>query len=417
MTDGPGVSEPTRDGAAAATAARSSRSLLAVTSLGYGSVFLGLALVSPLLPTISESLRLTPLGAGIALSLLWGVRAVTQYPSGRLSDQLSRKTLLVAGLACALAGVGLTAVAPTYPAFLLAVAVLGLGNGLYPPASIALVSERFAERKGQALGVLIGTADLAGAAAGVLAVGLAAAATWRLGFLPVAVAVATVAVLTHRVNREPYVRPRRVRLELRSTGRRLLGDPHLRLVVAGFALWMVAFQSAVSFLPTFLVVEKAASLELAGGGFALLWGVGALVKPVAGRLGDRVGHLPVAAGTLALSAAGLVGLLLAVEVVAVVAWVVVFAAGLLATTPMVWAHVAAVSPDATVGGDVGALRTAFEGIGSLGPLLVGLVAERAGYLVGFAGLAVCLLAAAGIVGLLSVRERYNAPPAVGSRDA
>lgn len=409
MTEGSGAADATA--ASPGTAAdRSSRSLLAVTAFGYGSVFLGLALVSPLLPTISESLRLTPLGAGVALSLLWGVRAASQYPSGRLSDELSRKTLLVAGLACALVGVGLLTAAPAYPAFLLAVAVLGLGNGLYPPAGIALVSERFAARKGQALGVLIGTADLAGAAAGMIAVGLAAAASWRVGFLPVAAALAIAAALTHRVNREPYARPRRVRLELRSTGRRLLGDPHRRLVVAGFALWMVAFQGAVSFLPTFLVAEKAASLELAGGGFALLWGVGALVKPAAGRLGDRVGHLPVAAGTLAVSAAGLVGLLLAVEAAAVVAWVVVFAAGLLATTPMVWAHVAAVSPDASVGGDVGALRTVFEGVGSLGPLLVGLAAERAGYLVGFAGLAGCLAAATGIVAWLAVRERYNVPP-------
>ena len=387
------------------------RRLLAAVSLGYGATFLGMALVSPLLPAIAETLALTPLAAGVALSLLWAVRAVVQYPSGRLADAVTRSTLLVGGLLAALAGVALLAVAPSYAGFLAAAVLLGLGNGLYPPAAIALVTDRF-ERAGQSLGVLIGTADLAGAAAGLVAVAVAAAPTWRLGLVP-AVAVLVVALgLLHAVRGEPYERPRGLDLDVATTARRLVGDHDRRLAVAGFALWMVAFQGAVSFLPTFLVAEKAVSLELAGGGFALLWGVGAAVKPGAGRLGDRYGHLPVATGTLALAAAGLVALVLVEGPTLLAVAVVAFAAGLLATTPMVWAHVAAAAPDASVGGDVGALRTTFEAVGSLGPLGVGAAAGAAGYGVGFAGLAACLVVAALLVGTLAVRgggDRAAAP--------
>lgn len=377
--------------------------LLATVSMGYGATFLGMAVVSPLLPAISASLALTPLAAGVALSLLWAVRAVVQYPSGRLADRVSRPTLLVAGLVAALAGVLLLAGAPTYAGFLAATVLLGLGNGLYPPAAIALVTDRF-ERAGQSLGVLIGTADLAGALAGLLAVAVAAAPTWRFGLLPVAAVLVVAVVLLDASRETPYERPRGLDLDVAATARRLFGDADRRTAVAGFALWMVAFQGAVSFLPTFLVVEKAVSLELAGGGFALLWGVGAAVKPGAGRLGDRYGHLPMATLTLGLSAAGLIGLVAVEGTVPLTVAVVAFAAGLLATTPMVWAHLAAAAPDASVGGDVGALRTTFEAVGSLGPLGVGAVAGVAGYGVGFAGLAACLVVAALLIGWLAVRS-------------
>lgn len=395
----------TRRGADHPTADRAPRQLLAVSSLGYGSTFLGLALVSPLLPAVGETLRLGPLEAGVALWLLWAVRALAQYPSGRLSDQVTRKTLLVGGLVSAIVGVAVLGAAPTVLAFLVGAAVLGLGNGLYAPAAIALVSVRFADRRGQALGVLIGTADLAGAMAGILAVGLAGRASWRLGFLIVAVILAGTAGLLHRADPDPYVRPRGLSLDVRATGRRLFGHPDVRWAIAGFALWMVAFQGTVSFLPTLLIEEKAVSMAVAGGGFALLWVVGAIAKPVVGRLGDRFGHLPVATGTLVISVGGLTGVTVADRPAIVLGSVLVFAAGLLGTTPLVWAYVADASPNAAVGGDVGALRTVFEGVGSLGPLGVGVVAGWSGYGRAFAGLVACLVAAAVLVGGLAVRTR------------
>lgn len=390
-------------GTGQATGAESGRRLLVAASLGYGSVFLGLALVPPLLPAISDELGIAPLGAGVALSVLWGLRALLQYPSGLVSDHLSRKTVLVAGVGLALAGSGLLAAARTYPGFLLAMAVVGVGNGLYPPAGIALVSERFAGRHGGSLGVLIGTADLAGAAAGGLAVVVLAAGRWRAGFIPVVGALLVTVALLHLWLSEPYEIPRTVQFDVVATARRLFADAHVRWVIVGFAFWIVAFHGAVSFLPTLLVVEKGISLELAGGGFAFLWGIGALVKPPVGRLGDRFGRLSVATAALGLGTVGLGGVLAAGSPAAIFGSVVVFAAGLLATTPLLWAHVADIVPDASIGGDVGALRTLFEGIGSLGPLAVGLVAGRASYAAAFAGLAACLLVATVVVGTLARR--------------
>ena len=49
------------------------------------------------------------------------------------------------------------------------------------------------------------------------------------------------------------------------------------------------------------------------------------------------------------------------------------------------------APDANVGGDLGAARTVFFAVGSLGPAYVGVVAEQYGYAPAFIGIVLCLL--------------------------
>lgn len=60
--------------------------------------------------------------------------------------------------------------------------------------------------------------------------------------------------------------------------------------------------------------------------------------------------------------------------------------------------------DDTIGGDFGAIKTVYTGIGSFGPAFVGIVADKASYSVAFGPLIVCLLASIGILLLLSRRE-------------
>jgi predicted MFS family arabinose efflux permease len=59
---------------------------------------MGWQVLSPLLPRIIDDLHITSTQAGFAITLMWGLYALSQYPSGRLSDHLSRKTLLASGL-------------------------------------------------------------------------------------------------------------------------------------------------------------------------------------------------------------------------------------------------------------------------------------------------------------------------------
>ncbi|WP_458208289.1 MFS transporter [Haladaptatus sp. NG-SE-30] len=380
----------------------SGRLLLAV-SLGWAMIQTGRLVLSPMLPTVMESLDITDFQAGVAFTLLWGLYALGQYPSGRLSDYLSRKTLLTTGLSLLIVGFVALASAPTYSAFLLGAAVVGTGAGLYPTPARALVSDLFVTRRGQAFGLHTASGDSGGAVAAGLAVVILAVATWRVAFAPVILVLATVLVLLHRWSREAYTRPRidasagRVVLrDVRATADRF-GNRRTAALLVAYSLYAFVWQSVTGFLPTFLQSAKGFSPALAGGGFAALFVVGALVKPLSGSLGDRISRPVVAAGALVVATVALAGVVTMDGTLVVAASVVVFAAGLMAYPPVMQAHLMDVFPDGSMGGDLGATRTIYIGLGSLGTTYVGFVASRADYATAFTGLLACLIISASIV--------------------
>jgi hypothetical protein len=114
---------------------------------------------------------------------------------------------------------------------------------------------------------------------------------------------------------------------------------------------------------------------------------------------------------LLLATAAMGGVLLVSSIPGLAACVVALALGYKTQFPIVDAILLDAAPDANVGGDLGAARALFLGVGSLGPAYVGIVASVASYELAFAGLGACLLVAAGIIGRQH-RRRRNATPAV-----
>ncbi|MFB6192286.1 MAG: MFS transporter [Haloarculaceae archaeon] len=365
--------------------------LLLAASVGWAFIQVGRLSISPLLPAIIADLDLSSTRAGLAITVLWGLYALLQYPSGRLSDRLSRKTPLVVGLVLVCVGFLLVSGAPTYLAFLGGAAVVGIGAGLYPTPARGLVSDLFVERRGQAFGIHTASGDVGGVIAAGLATAVLAVATWRAAFAPVIAVLLAVALSLHVWSREGYVLAT-VELALGATGRRLFGEPRLRRLLGAYALYAFTWQAAAGFLPTYLRVSKGLAPAVANAGFAALFVVGAAVKPVAGGLGDRLSRERFAAAVLAGAAAALVGLLFASGALAATAAVVCFAAGLMAYPPVMQAHLMDSFPTDSMGGDLGAMRTVYIGLGALGPTYVGAVADALDFTVAFAGLVGCLLA-------------------------
>lgn len=370
----------------------SGRLLLAI-SLGWLAIQAGRLVTSPLLPEIKATLQIGDARAGFALTVLWGLYALLQYPSGRLSDQLSRKTLLVSGLVLATVGFGVLASAPTYPVFLVGAAVVGLGAGLFPTAARALVSDRFVEKRGRAFGLHTASGDVGGVAAAGVAAAVLAVAVWRVGYLPMIVVLLAVALALHRWSREAYV-VETPSLAIRATGRRLFGDGQVRWLLAGYALYAFTWQATAGFLPTYLAAGKGFGQGIAALAFAVLFGVGAVVKPLAGHLGDRIPRSLLAPSSLALGAIALAGVVAADTPLFAIGAVVVFAAGLMSFPPVMQAYLMDTFPDESAGGDLGAMRTVYIGLGALGPTFVGTVATAADYRTAFLALVACLGASA-----------------------
>ncbi|MDY6819310.1 MAG: MFS transporter [Halobacteriales archaeon] len=365
-------------------------------SLGWLATLLGREALPPLLPDIIAALNITSSQAGVALTLMWGLYALMQYPSGRLADGLSRTTVLVVSLVILILGFVLLSVVGSYVAFLFAVALIGIGAGLYFVPTRALLSDLFVERRAQAFGIQMAAGGLGSALAAGVAVAAITVATWQTAFLPAIVGLIVVFAFLHRWSHEPYVIDR-VSLDLRGTGSRVFATTELRWVVIAYSLFAVTWSGVIGFLPTFLRAEKALSPALASSAFALIFIVAIIIGPISGNLGDRFDHTSVAAAALTLGLIGLAAVIYAPSLPVILLGVVVFAAGLRSYPPVMQAYLMDAFPDDSMGGDFGAIKAIYTGVGSLGPSYIGFVAQEATYVVAFSGLVVALLAAVGII--------------------
>ncbi len=377
--------------------------MLLALSLAWAALQTGRFLLSPLLPAIIEDLSITKATAGFALTGFQLTYAVTQYPAGRWSDRLGRATLVVPGLLVLVAAFLAVANARTYAVFVAGTLLLGVGKGLFAIPTRALVSELFVSRRGRALGIYTAGTDVGGILASGLAVAALAYATWRGPFVPIAGVLVALAGLYALWNREHYTLEH-VDLELGDTVRRLATTRRQREVLVAYALFYFFVGAFINFLPTYLQEAKTFTEATASLGFALVFVVGAGVKPMAGSLSDRMSRHAIGIGGLLVAVAAMAGLVVAGGRLAVFAAVCVMAVGYKAQFPLVDALLLDVAPAENAGGDLGAARALFLGVGAFGATYMGVVSTVAGYGAAFAGLAGCLLASASVMAVQWRRE-------------
>jgi len=190
-------------------------------------------LLSPVVPLVLVEFDATKTSVGLALTGMWAVYALLQFPSGVLADRYGEYRLVLAGLVGTAVGAVLVATAPSLLAYGLFALVLGAGGGLFFSPASSLLSRLF-DAQGEALGSLTAGGSVAGVAFPAVASFVAVRFGWRPAVALGALVAVPVAVVTVRsVPRLPPVTPdRRLRsvldagliLDLRSAGRALL-DP------------------------------------------------------------------------------------------------------------------------------------------------------------------------------------------------
>jgi len=184
---------------------------------------------------------------------------------------------------------------------------------------------------------------------------------------------------------------------------RLFADPTFSTFVGVNALFGFAYNGAVAFLVLFLVDATGISSVTASLLYSALFVV-SVVQVVTGDLSDRLGERLVMGATLALAAAGLVGLLVASGPVLAGAAVVAFGVGSHGFRPVRGAYLVTLVPDSVAGGSMGIVRTILMGAGAVSPAVVGSLSDAVGFVPAFALLAASMTAAAVAAGLLSRLE-------------
>lgn len=366
--------------------------------LGTAAAFVGRNIFGPLLPAIIEDLGITSSDAGVALSVMWIAIAITQYPGGRLADQLSYKTVLVGAMGFLAIGFGVLMATTSYLGFVFGLIVMGLGAGFFTPSSYAQLATLFEERRGQAFGGYTASIDLGSAASGALAIAVLATATWRVSFLPVAIALIIVMVAMHVVHRGSYeFNVREVRLDFKATARTLLMNPAVRWAIVAYFMLNFVFQGVVGFLPAFLQFGKGLSSTLANNAFVGFFLFGAGVRLVSGHLGDQLRYLTVAAGAALIGAGGLLVLYFAETLPVIALGAAMLAAGLTGYPPVMNAYLMDRFSNSSMGGDYGAARTILILLGSMGPAYIGFLADTIDYNVSFLALVPFFLVNAAII--------------------
>jgi MFS family permease len=378
--------------------------VLGTLTFGTVSFLVGQLVLAPLLPTIVAEFDITLAEVSGALTVMWACAALAMYPGSLLSDRFSRRIVLVAATVVGSLGLVLATVAPVFPIFVVALAFLGIGIGLYEPTSMATIADLFTSARGRAFGVVSASYNVgSGAAAGVVIVALWLG-PWRYAFLPALGGLLVVAVQFHRWLSGPYVL-HRMRLTPQASLRRVLTTFELRLLLALFCLYMFLWQGTISFFPTLLQAELTATPTQATLAFATIFAIGLITSPIMGALGDRFGHQRVGLLSPLVGAIGLSILLAVPTQFGLIVGTVTFSLGLVTFWPVMTAELIDGLADSTMGADYGATRAIFYAVGSLGLTYVGVIAERYSYVVAYTGFVGCFFFAAIVLAVLATSGR------------
>jgi MFS family permease len=231
---------------------------------------------------------------GLIITVFYVASGLGQAAAGVLVDRYGAQRLLLGGLTLLSAAMALIGLAPSYLVFLPLALVAGLGNSVFHPADLSILSHCVSgSRVGRAYAVH-GVSGMLGYGTAPL-VALAAFGNWRLALGLVGIAGLVVALVLY-VNRSllTYAQSQAVRpaeAERRRPGYiQIVGSPVVLMAFSYFAMTAFAGSGLQTFSITALVSGYAVALKVATLGltFYLVGSAGGMV--LGGFLADRTRH-------------------------------------------------------------------------------------------------------------------------------
>jgi FSR family fosmidomycin resistance protein-like MFS transporter len=349
----------------------------------FTSHFFQIAL-APLFPILNQELGVGFTELGLVVTLFYAVSGTGQALAGTMVDRFGAIRLLQGGLGLMAVAIGLAAFVTSYWMLLPLAVVAGLGNSVFHPADLAILSHRVSERRLGRAYASHGLAGSLGYALSPLIIGsLAAAAGWRVALgaaglfgLGVLALVATQrTVLAYAAVAAP---PARGTAASVRQWLELVLSPVILAAFGYFVLVALAGTGMQTFAVAALTTGYGTTLGVATGALtAYLLGAAAGIV-VGGLLADRTHrHHLVAMLGMALAATGM--LIVASDALPLAGTIaVLIAAGLAAgmTGPSRDILVRRAAPAGNTGKVFGFVYSGFDLGSSLAPLLIGVLIDR-----------------------------------------
>jgi sugar phosphate permease len=363
----------------------------AVGAGAFAALRMGLPALGPAVRS-EYGLSLGQVGLAFAAVAVGGMLTLVGW--GALTDRIGERPVMTAGLAgCALALVG-AAVAPSYPALLVALFVAGMLGVSATGASGRAVMGWFARsERGFALGIRQMALPLGAALASLTLPSLVGAHGLDAAFIALAGLSLSAAVAAALLMRDPPPSPdRRPALPAPPPTR----DARLWRLGAGGALLVCAQASMLGFIVLFLHDARDVTAAAAAAALAAVQLVGAAMRIVAGRRSDREGLRIAPMRRMAARNAALLAVLAAVA--AGPSAVLYPVLGFAAVATMTWnglafTAAAEISGLARAGTAMSLQNTIISVGGALAPPVFGLLVEATSWTAAFGVLAVAPLAA------------------------
>lgn len=354
------------------------------------------------LPSVRSAFGFDLTTAGLLLTSLWLAYALAQFPGGILGDRIGERNVLVLSTGLGMGTIVALTVAVDPATFFLATVLFGLGTGLFTTTRFTVLADVFPERGATAIGLTASAGSLGSTVLPVVAGFLAATLSWRAGFgvlLPLyAVTVLGLWWSVPKRTSESAGTMAQFSPENRQLIKRSVTTVPVVLTTVSMLLMSALYQGFTGFFPTYLVGVEGLDGEVAALLFGSFFGAGIVIQPAAGAVADRFG----ADRTLVLTTVATVAAVAAVPFVHGVwalAGLTVLASVQLGYWPVAQSFAVDLLPTEVQGSAFGLLRTTYLLGASVGPTVVGVIADAGRFdvafvvLAGFAALAAVLVAA------------------------
>jgi MFS family permease len=362
-----------------------------------------------LLPLIKDELGLNYTEMGLLITVRYIAGTVANFPSGMIADLMGRHHLI---LAIALAWVGipylLVGLSSSYTLLLLCMTLIGIGNNLWHPAALTLLTETYPQRKGWAMGWNASAANIGDALGPFLSGIFLAWVTWRQILVGSCVPGLGVSLLIlwllgglrkssigEGENRARGIPPKgKKKLSVGEYFRglsNLLANPSIFFLSLVNGVRSLTQNGLSTFLPSYFMHSLLLSPWLSGVYMTIIQIAGIIASPISGRLSDQYGRKRIVTAAL-LSTSVAIFLLAFLNIPWLfVVFLAIMGFFLYSLRPVLIAWAMEVAPKELGGSVVGIQFTFQSALSSIAPVLGGWIADRWGLMVTFYFLGAVLL--------------------------